>query len=377
MMNIELFMQGCIMKKLKSIFALFLFCSLLTTAASCSFLKQKHTHEWSNFIVLTPTCAQKGLLERLCESCGEKTYEDINPSGHNYQNGACTVCGQTGYSESEVEPIPMPNNANNTAAFSLQKIYEVKQSILYEENFSFNDFISSLSSGSLSNIYVDNLGLFHATSVFTNLDNVDLELPVVWSVGRVSPTNPKASKFGNISIVKMANNRLTIIYSDGTQSVLGQLTGNGITITHFGLNPDNELVVYYSDNTIAFAGKVPTGQASTMQANFVYCKVENGYEITGTLSYNNTKVFKIPVSHQGKPIVSIANNAFKQIANTATAIVIPSTVTTISMHAFSDLTISTVLYFEGERPTSCNLAGLTAYFVGEWSYVNGIPTPNK
>ena len=377
MMIIELFIQGCIMKNLKSLFALFISCSLLATATSCSFLKPKHTHEWSNFLVIAPTCTQKGLLEKLCEDCGEKVYEDITPSGHNYLNGACTVCGSAGYTESQVEPIPMPSNANNTAAFSLQKIYEVKQSILYEDNFSFNDFINSLSNGSLSNIYVDDLGLFHVTSTFTNPDQTGLELPIVWSVGRVSPTNPKASKFGNISIVKMTNNHLTIIYSDGAQSILGQLTGNGVTITHFGLNPDNELVVYYSDNTIAFAGKVPTGQASTTQANFVYCKVANGYEITSTLNYNNTKVFKIPVSHQGKPIVSIANNAFREVSGIATAIVIPSSVTNISIRAFSDLTTSTVLYFEGERPISCNLAGLTAYYVGEWSYVNGIPTPNN
>ena len=365
------------MKNLKSFFALFFTCSLLATATSCSFLKQKHTHEWSNFVVIAPTCTQKGLLEKLCEECGEKEYDEIKPSGHNYQNGSCSVCGSAGYAETEVEPIPMPDNANNTAAFSLEDLYEVKQNIIYEEDLSFHTFISTLSNGSLSNIYVDNLGLFHVTSLFKNNQQSDLELPIVWSVGKVSPTNPKASKFGNVSIVKMTNNRLTIIYSDGVQSVLGQLTGNGVTITHFGLNPDNELVVYYSDNTIAFAGKISTGQASATQANFVYRRIENGYEVVDTLNYNNTKVFKIPVSHQGKPIVSIANNAFQQIANIATAIVIPNTVTNISMRAFNNLTKTTTLYFECERPVSCNLAGLSAYFVGEWSYVNGIPTPNK
>ena len=369
------------MRKVKSVLSVFFSCALLFASTACSL--NRHTHEWTNYIVKQPTCTEKGLLEKLCEDCGDKKYEDLAPIGHTYQGGSCTVCGSIGYSEYEAEPIPMPEGANNVAMISWEKLYNIKQTIYPEDNISFETFISLLSCGQLTNLYIDNLGLFHATAQFLNdSQQKKFELPIIWSVGKVSPTNQKESKFGNVSSVKVQIDQLIVTYSDGVQTDVGTLKNSPITITGFGLNPNNEIVVYYSNNTIAFVGKISEGKATETQADFIYQPISGGYAVVQALNYNESKIFKIPVSHQGKPIISIADNAFAKIASTAISIVVPDTVTTFALNAFSGLSSNTSIYFE-ESLANCTindrifLIEARCYFKGDWSYVNGIPTPNK
>ena len=63
------------MKFRKSILSLTLiFVSL--TLTSCNkisdwFKNIKHEHSFENYMVKTPTCSQKGLVERICRDCGE------------------------------------------------------------------------------------------------------------------------------------------------------------------------------------------------------------------------------------------------------------------------------------------------------------------
>ena len=367
------------MKKIKTFSVIFSVYTLLA-AVSCSILP--HKHAWSNFIVKQPTCTEKGLLEKLCEECGEKEYEDINPSGHNYQNGACTICGTFGYADHEVEPIPMPEDANNMAALTWEKLYNIKQTVYYEENFPLSLFMNTLSNGSLTDIYLDTLGLFHTTAAFLNSKQLNLEIPIIWSVGKVSPINPKESKFGTVSRVHLQDNQMIVTYNNGIQTSIGSIQNSNITITGFGLNTDNEFIVYYSDNTIAFVGNVSSGKPSASQADFIYSPINGGYELKEALSYNSSKTFKIPVSHQGKPIVSIADNAFEKVANSATSIIVPNTITNFTPRSFSYLTNKTSLYFEDTREDSpfngfIPFTKARIYFKGEWSYVNGVPTPNN
>ena len=246
-------------------------------------------------------------------------------------------------------------------------------------NDSYDSFISALTYITLDSIYLDNLGLLHLSANYTTNSNGEMNLPLTSPIGKVSPTNTKGNKFGIINKIQFLNDQLTLTYADGLQATAGQLTGDGVTITKFGINPNNELVLYYSNNTIAFAGKVSEGKASDIQAAFVYRQDENGYAIHQIID-SNESVITIPVSHQGKPITTIDSQACTLLINKTVSIVIPESITTIRADAFKGLTLSTTLYFEGSQAAYSNVLFSTAarkYFKGEWSYVNGVPTPNS
>ncbi|MBO4677098.1 MAG: InlB B-repeat-containing protein, partial [Oscillospiraceae bacterium] len=52
-------------------------------------------HEY-DAVVTPPTCTAKGYTTYTCKYCGESYVDDYTPIiAHNYQDGACTVCGQT------------------------------------------------------------------------------------------------------------------------------------------------------------------------------------------------------------------------------------------------------------------------------------------
>lgn len=52
------------------------------------------THNWGEGKVTTEaTCTVDGVRTYTCSNCGETKTETIAAAGHNYENGACTVCG--------------------------------------------------------------------------------------------------------------------------------------------------------------------------------------------------------------------------------------------------------------------------------------------
>lgn len=54
--------------------------------------KCEHTYcSWS--IEVEPDCINAGSKSRTCSKCGQKEVSSLPALGHNYVNGACTVCG--------------------------------------------------------------------------------------------------------------------------------------------------------------------------------------------------------------------------------------------------------------------------------------------
>lgn len=51
-----------------------------------------HAHEYTWFMAKQATCTEAGQLEGIC-SCGEKSYQSLSATGHNYVSGVCNVCG--------------------------------------------------------------------------------------------------------------------------------------------------------------------------------------------------------------------------------------------------------------------------------------------
>ncbi len=76
---------------------------------------------------------------------------------------------------------------------------------------------------------------------------------------------------------------------------------------------------------------------------FTYKRVDDSYEVTGTL-WVNPKKLEIPAEHNGKPVTRIGNDAFQDCYN-LTSVVIPDSVTSIAYDAFkycSSLTSVTI-----------------------------------
>ena len=348
-----------------------LLCTLLAlcvvfSVSSCG--KPSCDHNYDNYIVKTPTCTEKGLLEKLCKVCGQKTYEDITATGHSFINGKCTVCGEHGSSGTDILPVPMPSNANNSAMWSMQKIRNTSEKFGFSG--SYTDFLNYLSNGYIQDVYVTTLGFIHLDCV--NKAN-GANVPLFFPYSKVSPENTEESKLTDVYRLEMDGKELLITYSDGLQVPAGKLsTEESVYVTGFGLNVKNEVVIYYSDNTIAFAGTVAKGNPPENQSGFVYREISTGYNIINV--YTEDEIIKIPVSHRGKTIQYIENYTFKNVAETVKSIVIPETVA-FDDFSFDFLTSETNIYFEG-TPSNLPNCNANLYPKGTWSYKNDVPTPN-
>lgn len=91
-----------------------LFSLMLIIVCSCCFLgacsnEEKHEHNYKSFVYKEATCAEEGVMEKLCLECGDKKYETIEKnSAHNcdwiivkqatcieegIKEGTCLECG--------------------------------------------------------------------------------------------------------------------------------------------------------------------------------------------------------------------------------------------------------------------------------------------
>lgn len=357
---------------MKKIFSFLLATLLLISFLSSCSLFEQHTHDFESYLVKAPTCKEKGLVERLCKTCGEKEYEDLMESGHLYSNGVCTGCGLFGSPEDKIVPTPMPSGSNNQAAWTMSKIHE--NVLKFGFDVSYQDFINTLGEGTISAPYFDGLGILHF-SVHTTLNtNEIVDVPISLVVGRVSPVSE--SPLPTIRMIEVSNGNLLVQYTDGVQVSGGSFRIHQQVpyITGFGINTNNELIAYYSNNTLAFFGTISTGSAPSNPSNIVYRKEGNGYTIR---SVNTTDTaLTIPLSHLGNPIIRIEKDAFKNLSEAVRTLIIPEGV------ALEDGTLSTLftnvkVFFEGEE-SDYHYGALQSpaklYFKGEWTYVNGIPT---
>lgn len=74
----------------KGLFVIALFITALSLAG-CEKCKHPSFTDW---VVTTPaTCEVGGQAERECTICHKKETKTIDPLGHNYVGGYCTVCG--------------------------------------------------------------------------------------------------------------------------------------------------------------------------------------------------------------------------------------------------------------------------------------------
>ena len=230
-----------------------LFLILLTTFsfASCNIL---HKHVWQDHLVKSPSCTEVGILKSLCIECGKSEYSEISMTEHNYANGICTACGVSADSAKKaLTAVQMPTNADNQGMWSFSKIHEKTCSTL-NADVSYSSFMYSLSGASLKNASFNVIGMLRLTVTYPLNNGSVFETPVILTVDKVSPINSD-SPIGVLLRADIENNELFLTYTTGNKVSAGKIIGNNeTTISGFGINSKNELIIYYSNNTIAFGG---------------------------------------------------------------------------------------------------------------------------
>ena len=227
---------------------------IILTIFSLTSCKLLHKHTWKDYLVKAPTCTEIGILKSLCIECGKAEYSEISKAEHNYVNGVCTVCNGLNNSKNGLTAVPMPTNANNQGKWSFPKIHEKVCSTM-NTNVSYSAFMNSLSGASLKNASINLFGSLSLTVTYPLKNGGIFEMPVVLSIDNVSPTNPSES-IGYLLRADIKNSELYMTYTTGLEMYAGKISGNGENaISGFGVNSQKELVIYYSNNTIAYGGK--------------------------------------------------------------------------------------------------------------------------
>lgn len=239
------------MKALKKILAVLLLISTALAITSCDAF---HKHSWEKYLTKVPTCTEKGILKELCTDCGEVLLSEINTMEHSYINGLCVICGNVQSSKRELSPVAIPYGSDNSGMWSLEKVYDLARTFVKFN--SYEQFIGSLTGASIKNARLGMFNSFNATAVVTLFDNSIGEFPVLLTYNTVSPKSSGAS-LGVLLRADIENGELLLTYTTGQQLSAGYMNSSyGVKIVGFGINADNEFIIYYSNETIAFAGKI-------------------------------------------------------------------------------------------------------------------------
>ena len=243
------------MKFKKIISVVLIVVSVLLTATSCQLISNIfHKHTWQDFLAKEPTCTEVGLLKKVCLECGETEYSEINMSNHVFRDDVCIYCGGTKDALVRITKVVLPSGLNNDGMWSMDKVYQTACDVSF--GGSYESFVNSLSKGSLKNASIDSVGMLHITALFYLRSGKISEAPLMLAYEAVSPLNPTSS-VGTIWSAYVKGGNLILTYANGKEIQAGSFdSSENSYIIGFGINTAKELVVYYSDNTIGFGGKI-------------------------------------------------------------------------------------------------------------------------
>lgn len=343
-------------------------------------------HKFNHYVVLAPTCTQKGILESLCEKCGEKQYSDLTPSGHDFVNGVCSICSQT-----NEEPATTPSPLNKEIGWTIEKIYERFHKIFDHTKL---DFIDMLQSSNLSDLYITKNGNLHmsVSYKFDNYQTVSIILPNVrenFEFERkenfIEPIVFGIDPFLNYAIYETQQfGEFAVVTSDGTMKYYGRI---GIFIPEDNtekylerliINMKNELYLVYNDDSVKFVGIIPTEEESypENENEFIYLQSGTNYYVYGATNKDASSL-TIPISHRGKTLSTIISRAFADCKKLQ-SVIIPSNITRIEFKAFPNGTkIFTDHTSIPKGWSESVVASCLVYLQGEWDLINGVPTPKN
>lgn len=192
-------------------------------------------------------------------------------------------------------------------------------------------------------------------------------------------------------------------------------------LTNVFINKDNLLVAVYADKSLNVLGKIPTTNENLEKSKYAFVKMQNGEMAFAGILDKAQKEIVIPPTHQGKPVSIIFSQTISK-NNTIYKVTVPNSVKLVANHAFASCANLKGVVFQGDldklgRESFINCPSLEyvvlgkvrvmnnfvfentniflteyteipsnwvywqdnckVYCKGEWSYVNGVPTPNK
>ncbi len=211
-----------------------------------------HMHTMQSEIMHSPTCTQTGILKQTCVSCGEISYEELSVTKHTFVFGVCVNCGALLNEKAVLERVEMPEGASGDGMLSLTEIYVIADGLAFDGSYSY--FISCLSETKIKEAKIDALRSLHFTVEYNLSTGSRWEVSFFWPVGEVSLL--QAESIGILACAEILEGELFLHYSNGRTYSAGMLAGDGATVTGFGFNSQNELIIFYSDDKIAFGGRV-------------------------------------------------------------------------------------------------------------------------
>ena len=395
------------MKKIKQTLFIFLSCMIATTPlSSCAvienFIDDNCQHDWELYIAKNPTCVTNGILEMNCKLCGEKEFKELLSSGHTYKNNVCDICGEIN-DGSGLSKFPLPENVSTKGKWTFQDILKTVYELTpYDpDEYTYETLLSDISTGYAQDIYLDPLNLLHFNAIQKSeyFNTLPMEASLAIPVERVEIKNPEEKKSSNIYRVESNNNEMWITYNDGLQISAGKFLSKddqSVIIEALGINKNNELVVYYNNATVAFAGQVSENKTKENQSIFLYHQLEDGFSIVQSLD-KQAEHITLPLTHRGKPIGRIESNAFYDLTNLK-SITLSKNINHIDEYAFNLTSLEYVIipdcnitfvnpafyllnetkfFFEGTQDqytaVDSDFPSKNFFFKGDWIYVDGVP----
>ncbi|MBR7117678.1 MAG: hypothetical protein IKC87_08230 [Clostridia bacterium] len=236
----------------KTLLSFILLVSCVLSLSSCNIF---HDHVWINYLEKTPTCSSIGVIKRICYECGEVEYDQIATLFHNYDViGKCTECGAYA-SEKELKPIKYPIDLDYSGIKSLSDIHEFACTL--GSQLSYSEFIKAISydNFALYDIHISSVNRLTSTVKLKGLENTTIEIPISVMIDEIKIVNPYNS-IGDVLRFDIISGELLITYKTGEQISAGFINQTARSVTGFGISVQNEILIFYSDDTVAFAGKI-------------------------------------------------------------------------------------------------------------------------
>ncbi len=328
------------MRKGKKIPAI-VFCGV----AFCTFVSCErtniHTHTYKYYTVKEATCAEKGVLEVLCEACGEKHYEDIERKAHILVDGKCTVCG-----EDEADETILSDEGSK-AFYTLDDIYA--EIINGRQQVSKEEFLEIAAHIRISKLYVNKVGAFHATfngQTSINFGKVNKEFVLSTTLSET------------VYQVDIAEGILSATCANGTHEEIGAVKGLASgenPIVGITLNRQNQLIVLFENDSVRSLGQIAETAPEMDKSALIYNKTSTGYEVFAPVDKNIQTVEILP-THGGSPITAIDVNAFAGCTKLQ-SVVIEEGIGKIFVGAFANCAVLE----EITLPASLRLIGMSAF----------------
>ncbi len=258
--------------------------------------KSGHVHELKNFIVKNPTCMEEGQLEKLCE-CGYKEYEKIEASGHRFNGGICTVCGES------------QKKTELSSFTTFEDMYQKVESWMVNPPSKENFFLY-LDDTVMSDLRINRAGslLAKADRTFYNLGDIRVDYPVGTVTAEMNQT---------VNQIRVYDGRVLVTAGLMEKEVGGiaQIITTVNPIDGILVSKENYLVLHYQDNTTKVVGKIAEDLTVMDDSALIFYDKSFGAPtkycmVQGAVNQRIQEV-SIPYSHLGYAVRGIDNAAFQ------------------------------------------------------------------